>query len=901
MSRLRLRSTPVGDALLIHPRGRFDDRAAAFAGGIAEDPYHTLVVVDLPADALATEWESVARLLSSSRYGSPRLVFGRGSGDEIRTAGRLIAGRLGREVLAPDGDLVPTRTGGLFVPGDDGGAWLRFRPGHDPEPVAQRFPKPHWEFSVPTRARPVGARTVVQPVPAGVWLRRADGDPPADRHRRAVETTPTDPHLFLVVLGSPGTPPLPLDDVARFWDTVLSGARPAARFVLYGALDAVGDHAPGQALADALGHRAVLYDGPVLDEPVPPGEAAERVYVPSSAPLTVPVSAPAPAVAPAPAPAPATGAVVSGATAAAPAPGSGPADVRTQSRGGAPAHPTDPPPGRSPAVARDAMASAVPTRNAVAPAAVPTIASTVAAPEVHDPVPWRAETGSADPSPAPDARDGVPATNPSESPAVGQGGRTADLTETPAVPHDGGAADLTEAPTVRDGGGTADLPETPDQIDGDGTADPDETPTVRNRPRSARDETAGGTREQEPEPEPAGVPEPPAEAARIPVPAPSAVPETPEPEPAPPPLPKAPSAPAQRLAPAAAPRFRLESAVPEPEADGTDLPAPMPDPPAPMPDPPAPMPDPDGGPSVPSPSIAVAPSPSVPVVPSASASAGAAPEVRVQPVPRASACALPPERGIAQERDWVRRTLREQYNALAGSVSRVMSESPGLRGRSRTEAAEALTELVAVRLYLSGDTRRADAAVREAAAGPHVPLARCVTAGLRRLPSYRGPALLRTRLGEAERAWYREDRPVTEWAFCHARTSLHPGPRGSGATDVLIWSMTARRTTALDPAVPDRVLFLPGTVFRVLRSEGSTVLMREVSPSETAGNGGNGGDAEKAGDGGQRAKLDRIALKGLENILDALERAGTAAGAESADPPGLIVSSHAVRGEGAEQ
>ncbi|MEU5095076.1 hypothetical protein [Streptomyces sp. NPDC020996] len=880
MSRLRLRSTPVGDALVIHPRGRFDDRAAAFAGGIAEDPYHTLVVVDVPADALATEWESVARLLSSSRYGSPRLVFGRGSGDEIRTAGRLIAGRLGREVLAPDGDLVPTRTGGLFVPGDDGGAWLRFRPGHDPEPVAQRFPKPHWEFSVPTRARPVGACTVVQPVPAGVWLRRADGDLPADRHRRAVETAPTDPHLFLVVLGSPGTAPLPLDDVARFWDTVLSGARPAARFVLYGALDAVGDRAPGQALADALGHRAVLYGGPVLDEPVPPGEAAEWVYVPSQAPLTAPVSAPAVA----PAPTPATGAVASGATAPVPtpAPGSGPAGVRTQSRGGAPAHPTEPPPGRSPAAARDAMASAVLTRNAVAPAAVPPIASTVAAPEVHVPVQWRAETGSTDRSPAFGAPDGIPTTNPSEAPAVGQGGHTADLPEAPTVPHGGGAADLAEAPTVRDG---------------DGTADPDETPTVRNRPRSARDETAGGTREPEPEREPADVAEPPAGAARVLVPAPSAVPETPEPVPAPPPIPEAeaPSAPAQRLAPAAAPRFRLESAVPEPEADGIDRPAPVPDP--------------DAGPSAPSPSIAdapspsvpVVPSPSVPVVPSPSASAGAAPEVRVQPVPRASACALPPERGIAQERDWVRRTFKEQYNALAGSVSRVMSESPGLRGRSRTEAADVLTELVAVRLYLSGDTRRADAAVREAAAGPHVPLARCVTAGLRRLPSYRGPALLRTRLNEAERAWYREDRPVTEWAFCHARTSLHPGPRGSGATDVLIWSMTARRTAALDPAVPDRVLFLPGTVFRVLRSEGSTVLMREVSPSETAGGGGNGGDAEKAGDGGQRAKLDQIALKGLENILDALERAGTAATAESADPPGLIVSSHAVRGEGAEQ
>jgi hypothetical protein len=223
----------------------------------------------------------------------------------------------------------------------------------------------------------------------------------------------------------------------------------------------------------------------------------------------------------------------------------------------------------------------------------------------------------------------------------------------------------------------------------------------------------------------------------------------------------------------------------------------------------------------------------------------------------------------------------DQYNATAGAVSRVMSETPGLRGGSKAEAADALAELVAVRLYLSGDSRVADAAVRTAVAGPHVPLARCVTAGLGRLPSYRGPALLRTRLTDAERAWYREGRLVTEWAFCHARTSLHTGPRGIGATDVLIWSMTSRRTTSLDPALPDRVLFLPGTVFKVLRMNGNTVLMREVSPSEIT---------EDGGVDVQQVRFDEIALKGLGNILDALEKADTDATAESADPPGLIVT-----------
>ncbi|MFF7472441.1 hypothetical protein [Streptomyces sp. NPDC008092] len=816
MARLRLRSTLVGDALLIHPKGRFDDRAAAFAGGIAEDPLHTLAVVDLPGGSLATEWEAVARLLSAARYGSPRLVFGRGTPDDIRTACRRIADRLEREVLAADGDLVPTVGGGLFVPGDDGAAWLRFRPGHDPEPVAQRFPKPHWEFSAPIRTTgQAGTSVVAQPLPAGVWLRHAEHDPLAAHHRRTVEAVPTDPHLYLVVLGSPGTRPLSPDHVARFWDTVLPGARSAVRFVLYGALDVPGDPAaPGQALADTLGHPAVLYDG------LPCAETGER---------TLPTETtyfPAGSVPPAPAPAPGDTAV--------------------------PLSPLPPPPPAAPPIRTESGADA----SVVPPDA--------ASPVVPGSAPWQEEADAADPA------------------------------EPPAEHDTEGATDLSEAPTVRNatsadtgsdsdsgtGTGTGD-PET-EAGHGSGAADLGDAPTVLGRRRAPRSGIQAGT--------------PVAEADAD---AKSASSATPQPEPVPPAEPTASAQPP--VPPAAPPRFRLESAAPEPEigdiddiggvggVGGVDG-----------------MGDIGVAPPTAAPAPGTGPAPghaNGSAVPSASTRTGA---VRVQPVPRAAAGALPPERGVAQERDWMRRTFSEQYNALAGSVSRVMSESPGLRGRSRTEAADALTDLVAVRLYLSGDPRQADAAVREAVPGPHVPLARCVTAGLRRLPSYRGPTLLRTRLGEAERAWYREGGLVTEWAFCHARTSLHPGPRGSGATDVLIWSMTARRTSSLDPAVPDRVVFLPGTVFKVLRAEGPAVLMRELSPSEAA----EAAEAAKAagntvgGGGGGRdvaAKLDEIAVKGLEKILDALERTGTDAGAESADPPGLIVTRRTVRAEGAEQ
>lgn len=288
-------------------------------------------------------------------------------------------------------------------------------------------------------------------------------------------------------------------------------------------------------------------------------------------------------------------------------------------------------------------------------------------------------------------------------------------------------------------------------------------------------------------------------------------------------------------------------------------------------------PAPPAGPPAPPPAGGVPP----PVV---TATVRVEPAVRTQPVPTGATSAVPPPRGLAEERGWVRRTFSAQYNALAGSVSRVMSQSPGLRGPSRTDAADALTDLVAVRLYLS-DSHRIDAAVRSATVGPHIPLARCVAAGLSRLPSYRGPALLRAPLDPAELAWYHEGRLVTEWAFCTARTA--PYAAAEDWANFLIWSMTARRTNLLDPDAPDRVVFVPGTSFKVLRceSEGTrpTVLLRELSQSEIAAD----GRVET-----RKVPLDEIALEGLSRTASAMETDPTEPPQHDdgppAVPPGLL-------------
>ncbi|MFJ9351303.1 hypothetical protein [Streptomyces sp. NPDC101237] len=816
MSRLRLRTTRVGNALLVHPRGHFDERAAGFAEGLSHDPGHTLVVVDLPAGALADEWRTVARLLSSSRYGSLRIVFGRDRGEDVRRAAGLIAERLGRDVLAADGLLVPTVTGGLFAAGDDA-AWLRFRAGRPTEPDSRRFPRPHWESSLPTRARAVSARTTAQPVPSGVWLRHTDRALLPGDHRRTVETVPTDPHRLLVVLGSPGTPPLPVDDVARYWDSVRPDARSSVRFHLYGTLDTPESLTPGQCLADALDHEVVLYADLPDGTPAVAGGDGSLAYVPArTAAVLVP---PAPGTGEAETREPAAdGGGLAARTAAAGVAGGAELTTEHAPAGRAatvrpPVVQQAPPP---PRVQMESGSSRLPTG---AVREIPAPVGTGAAQETGRALPRAGET----PATGADTPAGASVEGPAPTPAPDRAVEPGSESGAERGPGADGESEATRGPETESGseGGT------------EAGADAPLPPVVP--PAPALDLT-------------------PSAPVSLPDEAPAAAPFSSGPGPGTAREPET----APRPTRPAAPRFRLESATPVPEPDPAPEPGPEPDP---------------------EPAAAPTTEPAPPAPPPAPS--GPAERVRVQPVPASAACAIPPERGVARERDWLRRMFSEQYNATAGAVSRVMSETPGLRGGTRTEAADALTDLVAVRLYLSGDSHGADTAVRTAAPGPHVPLARCVTAGLRRLPSYRGPALLRTRLTDAERAWYHEGRLVTEWAFCHARTSLHPGPRGVGATDVLIWSMTSRRTAQLDPALGDRVLFLPGTVFKVLRSDGDTVLMREVSASEISADGRV--DV-------QQVRLDEIAVKGLGNILDALEKAGTDPAAGSADPPGLVVT-----------
>jgi hypothetical protein len=265
---------------------------------------------------------------------------------------------------------------------------------------------------------------------------------------------------------------------------------------------------------------------------------------------------------------------------------------------------------------------------------------------------------------------------------------------------------------------------------------------------------------------------------------------------------------------------------------------------------------------------------------------------RPQPVPAAKASALIPRRGLDTERAWLRRSLSRDFDTLASSVARIMSEHPGMKGGSDANPDDVLADSVAVRLYLSGRGVGVDAGLRSGRGGPHVPFARCTAAGLTRLPSFRGTAVVRANLTEPEWAFYRDRRLVTDWSFVNMLSGPCAGQQGD--TDVLVWSMTARRTALLEPDgdehVDDRVVFLPGTNFKVLGVEPGTterrgaVLLREIGGNEID----DDGNVDR-----NRVSLDELAVKSMRRSLERWagaehpQRTGAAAVARFGVLPGL--------------
>ncbi|GAA3438154.1 hypothetical protein [Kutzneria kofuensis] len=913
----------AGHAMLLHLEGHLNQRALAFARMIAKDPDHTVVVVDVPPDGPIELWHAVAALLGRRR-GGYRLVLGKHSRDAAVMTGQWLAERLNVPVLVPDGDVVMAPGGALFSSALKGVGWVLFKRGRAPQHDSRRFPVPEWTFPGTEQIWQPGPVSVVEPLPSGVWIRPLES---AD-DQRALLISGLVPRLDLmtVVLGSPKSRPVPMSEIARFCHSVPPESRDRLRFVQYGPVETLRSSV-GQALADQLGAPVTFHAGMpstagTLHVVSPEGQlgwrsfARELRYQPRAAaagrilpPQLLSHDSP-----------------IDGATELSPGvywyandavveivqsglwlrPPVAPVNaefVRTA--------PIDP---RHAAVVFDtttrhlsermhklagdlvgALDPAMRRMFRVLPASalaagnhVPTLPA--ARGMVVETVPGRWTAGSTVQLPV-DA--GVEQMAPQlslpalpaaavDAPVEATQVVSAEMIEDADVVED----DELDAPTVHVPftARVAPAEKAPEKVT-EKAAEPvaeapvTEAPAVEvevveaDEPEvvaTAEAEVVGPdvvataeVAEPEPEVETAGpVIESPTDAAPKPI------------------LTAAVDAP-----PAAMPSgLRLESSVPDFGIDFAAIAVPAPAPvsataaPAPAatqtPSPqeilePEPLPAPKPEPAPVAAAAAAAPTPAKPAT-----------RVAVQPVPAANACAVPPARALTEERAWLRKTLSSQYDVAASTVGRMLSQVPGLR--VGVDADEVLADLVAVRLYLTGDAAGVDEAIRSATPGPHVPLARVVSSGLKRLPSYRGATQLWAAAGPSELDWYRNRLLVSEWAFLTA--TINGRPAAAGEVEFRVWSMTARRTQLIDPSVADQVLFVPGTNFKVLdvRAEPTpVVLLRELSSAEI-------GEDGKVNTG--RSMFDDLALNGLDQAAEAWAEstAKDAARPTASAPPGLL-------------
>ncbi|WBB71957.1 hypothetical protein O7602_19725 [Micromonospora sp. WMMD1128] len=256
----------VGNALVLHAHERISVAARSLALAVAEDPAYDIVVLDLHDELPIGAWRAVATALRRHRRGI-RLVVCGASADTGALAAQWLCDRLRRPVVTPHGRIIRAADGTLLAGAADGGGWVRYRPGRSPVWDAQRYPAPAWDAAA-ARFRVTSAVGAVEPLPGGVWIR--DTRDPAvisERWRWLVSALPCQPDVMTVVLGCPGTPPLAVDDVARFWRGLDPDGRHRARFVQYGPVALPAGEVLGQRLADVLESPVVCLGGIPVGRP----------------------------------------------------------------------------------------------------------------------------------------------------------------------------------------------------------------------------------------------------------------------------------------------------------------------------------------------------------------------------------------------------------------------------------------------------------------------------------------------------------------------------------------------------------------------------------------------------------------------------------------------------------
>ncbi|MEU7172158.1 hypothetical protein ABZ949_11830 [Micromonospora tulbaghiae] len=781
----------VGNALVLHASERISTEARTVALSVDRDPDNDIVILDLQHELPFDIWDTVATELRRQRLRRGiRLVVCGARPETGALAGQWLSDRLGRPVIAPFGRMIPGAAGLLFVHATDLGGWVCYRRGHTPVWQSKRYPVPAWDGAAVDHLT-ISSTCAAEPLPGGVWLRESRDEAAVAVHgSHLTSTMPCLPDAMPVLVGCPGTAPLRLDDIARFWRGLVPEGREHARFVQYGPV-ALPDGEPfGQALADLLRCPVRVFtgvpsgrpDGPAMftvDADGRPGWqvfAEELAYRPRE---TLGAKAVTPRIL----------------------------------RHRAPPELGEPVGPRVYQYAHDAVVEVIPSglwlRAPEPPRHADRIRAVPMDPNlfrlvVDDPAPAAAERHrelagdlAARLDPATRRRAAV---QPSSVVAPGRPGLSARGIEAGTYRHTTAhAAGLLPAPSV-----PAPVPETVPV-------------TVAGPPAPPTDEVRAG-----------GV----------------AVPAVP-PDPAPP---DGAALQGAGLEVVGLPWAGTDVAGPQGAGpvvaglDGAGLDATGPD--AAVPDAAVPAGPVLGGGA----GWATSPTMTLPVHRPAPA------PVRFQRTPGDDARGVRPGPDLDEERTWFRRAFRREIAAVSADVADVLAAHPALAGGA--DATECAT---AVRLYLSAAGDGLDQALRSAEPGGHVPFARCVSAGVRRLPVHRGVAYAGAELTTADLRRIAQRRVLTDWGFTNALAE--PPADLPGAVEVLIWSATARRTAAFETGdgVPARVLFLPGTAFTVLQVQEpeagapARLLLRELAVEEPPVDG--------------RVRFDALALAALRQHL----------------------------------
>ncbi|MFI5568088.1 hypothetical protein ACIA6T_12220 [Streptomyces sp. NPDC051740] len=253
------------------------DVVAEVAGAVGREEDVVTVIVGSAAGGGAPDadhWARLGALLDSLRARGTdrvRLVMS-GAGDDRPdrpSVARRIADAWELEVTAPDGAVLITPGGTLFVHGDSrpGRAWWRFAPGAEPRKVGRRAPAPAWEEALDGVPARTAGGCVVDRVPAGVVIRPAEAPGPAPDD--LCFSVPVDFERLTVLVGAPQAEDVGADEVAAVLAGLPEAERARARLAPGGRRDLL---RLGQSVADLLGTEVEVLTGlPLLDDHAPPG------------------------------------------------------------------------------------------------------------------------------------------------------------------------------------------------------------------------------------------------------------------------------------------------------------------------------------------------------------------------------------------------------------------------------------------------------------------------------------------------------------------------------------------------------------------------------------------------------------------------------------------------------